>query len=250
MLTAPKQATQQTVIIEELNDEESGALVIAQPTSARLAVASTKNESSDVVASPSVNQFDCVVSHTTVLKAATVAGTTVGPLVGGFIGNAAGYELGEKVGNAVKETVKESGDKIVHHILNETGMNGIPGAELLIRANVTGLAHEAGEMAYQETVKVMTTKGAAVGGIVAGGGTIAALELLNLGGYLYNQYLSPSITNYFGSRKEAKLKALAEKMDAEQRAKEALENMDDWVMLEAEVDASDMKVEEGKRNTL
>ncbi|MCS5709322.1 hypothetical protein CC99x_010435 [Candidatus Berkiella cookevillensis] len=249
MLKAPKQATQQTVIIEELNDEENGVLVPVQPSSV-LEVASTDNEILDVVASPSVNQFDCVIEHATVMKVAGVAATTVGPVVGGFIGNAMGYELGEKVGNAVKETVKESGDQIVQQILEETGMNGIPGAELLIRANVTGLAHEAGEMAYQETVKVMTTKGAAVGGLVAGGGTIVALESLNLFGYLYNEYVSPTITNFWDSRREAKLKALAEKMDAEQKAIEELESMDNWVMLEGNVDASDMTVEEGKRNTL
>lgn len=238
MLEAPKQAVQQTVIVEELMDEESSALVVAQP-SAMLEATSTDDEHSKVVADPSVNQFDCVISHATVLKVAGVAGATVGPAVGGFVGNAMGYELGEKVCSAVKETVKESGDKIVQQILEETGMSGIPGAEMLIQANVTGFAHEAGEMAYQETVKVMTTKGAAVGGLVAGGGTIVALESLNLVGYLYNEYLSPTITSYFDSRREAKLKALAEKMDAEQKAAEALENMDDWVVLGEEIDTEE-----------
>lgn len=230
MLKAPET----TITIEELN-EENNALVLASPDKT-LATVST-NDATLTVVEPSQNQFDCVVSHGTVIKVAGVAATTVGPAVGGFIGNAMGYELGEKVSAAVKETVKESGDKIAQQILEGTGMSGIPGAELLIQANITGMAHEAGEMAYQETVKVMTTKGAAAGGLLAGGGTVVALESLNLLGYLYNEYVSPSVTSYFESRKEARLRAIAEQMEAEQRATEALEN-DDWVLVgEEDADA-------------
>lgn len=235
MLEAPVKTQEEIVIdmpvVEELNDsEESTALVVA-----------TSQDTALVVAEPSQNQFDCVVSHGTVIKVAGFAATTVGPVVGGIIGNAVGYELGEKVSAAVKETVKESGDKIAQQILEATGMSGIPGAELLVQANITGLAHEAGEMAYQETVKVSTTKGAAVGGVLAGGGTVVALESLNLFGYLYNEYVSPSITSYFDARREAQLRAIAEQMDAEQRATEALEN-DDWVLVgEEAVDADSEK---------
>ncbi|MGE3320490.1 MAG: hypothetical protein AB7I18_14465 [Candidatus Berkiella sp.] len=134
--------------------------------------------------------FDCVVSHNVVMKTAAAA-TFVGTHAGGLLARAAAPEIAERVSERVKEAVKKTGDEMTKAMLKETGLDKIPGAQLLMGAEVTDLAQKASVEAYNQTVTTVTKKGAVVGGTLAGGVTIIALETLNALGYGYNQYIAP-----------------------------------------------------------
>ncbi|MCS5712073.1 hypothetical protein [Candidatus Berkiella aquae] len=212
MLTMYKQNTQQASL-EVL--PTAGALTVpsAAPVDTTLIIpSSAPAEAALILPEQDKPTFETVVSHKTVATAAGIMSTTVGAPVGALMGRAVGYELGEKVAETVRESVKEKGDEIAQAILQGSGLDGVPGASYLVQANVTGLAHQAGEMAYNETVKVSTAKGATIGGLVAGGATVAFLEGLNLIGYAYRRWISPSVQQ----SGEDRLRALAAQMDAEE----------------------------------
>jgi len=151
--------------------------------------------------------FDCVVSHDVVMKTAAAA-TFVGTHAGGLFARAAAPDIAERVSEKVKEAVKKTGDEMTKTMLKETGLDKIPGASLLISAEVTDLAHKAGEEAYKQTVSTVTKKGAVAGGALAGGATILALEALNGLGYGYNRYIAP----IFERRRQAVLALESQRM--------------------------------------
>lgn len=214
MLTMYKPNTQQTSL-EVLPTE--GTLVVPSAASADTTLMIPSAAPAETALTiPGAEQvepsFETFVSHKTVAAAAGLMSTTVGAPVGALMGRAIGYELGEKVAESVRESVKEKGDEIAQAILEGSGLNGVPGATYLVQANVTGLAHQAGEMAYNETVKVSTAKGATMGGLMAGGLTVLFLESLNGLGYAYRRWISPSTQQ----REEERLRAIAAQMDEEE----------------------------------
>lgn len=82
----------------------------------------------------------------------------------------------------------------------------------------------AAEMPDQQTVQVLSSAAE------AGVRKIIIVEALNGLRSLYGYYAKPYVTDYFDGRREERLKAHAQKMDAEQLAIDTLE-ADDWVML-------------------
>lgn len=176
-------------IVEEiLENGDTVALPVANaPAAKENALIIAKKE--DALALVPQN-FDCVVSHDVVMKTAAAA-TFVGTHAGGLFARAAAPEIAERVCVKVKEAVKKTGDEMTQAMLKETGLDKIPGASLLIGAEVTDLAHKAGEEAYKQTVSTVTKKGAVAGGALAGGATIVILETVNALGYGYNTYIAP-----------------------------------------------------------
>ena len=138
-----------------------------------------------------------IFNHDTVAKAMAGA-TTVGAAVGGVVGAAIAPDLAQKASNAVRDTIKKEGDKIAEQILHNTGLDKIPGGQLLVKNQVTDIAHSAGEGTYKSVKDELATRGAVMGGATAGIATVVVMEGVNMGSALYSNYVTP----YFDARRE------------------------------------------------
>ncbi|MFI4937776.1 MAG: hypothetical protein ACHQJ6_04620 [Candidatus Berkiellales bacterium] len=153
--------------------------------------------------------YDCLVSHANVMKTAAAA-AFVGTQAGGILARAAAPEIAQEVSTNVQAAVKRIGDEMTQAVLKETGLGKIPGAAFLVKAEVTDLAHQAGEQAYQQTMTAVTAKGAALGGAATGAATVLALEAVNALTYLAKTYITPRITAYYNQRRQQQLALMSQ----------------------------------------
>ena len=145
-----------------------------------------------------IEQNDTLIfNHDTVAKAMGGA-TTVGAVMGGVVGAVIAPDLAQKGSDAVRNAIKQEGDKIAEKILQNTGLDKIPGGQFLVKNQVTDIAHSAGEVTYNNIKSEVTTRGAAAGGAAAGIATLVVMEGINVGSALYSNYVTP----YFAARRE------------------------------------------------
>ena len=171
-----------------------------------------------------------VFQHDTIAKAGAAA-ATVGGTAGGFLGWMIAPDLAQDASNAVRDVLKEKGDELAEKILKETGLDKIPGGTLLVKNQITDIAHNAGESTYNNVKSDISTRSAALGGAAAGAGTVLAMEGINGLNYLYQHYLTP----FLQARREEK--ALKEEYRQIQAAPntdtqhDILEGDDDFVLI-------------------
>lgn len=175
--------------------------------------------SSDVRNQEEQQDFELIVSHQTAATAAGFIGATVGAPVGTLIGRSLAYPIADQVSHAVEERARAVGQEISHQVLEATGLSNVPGAGLLIDANVTNFAHEVGQQAYDQTVRAGSVQGAAAGTVIAGLSTFAIAEAVNGLGWLYQRYVSP----YFAGRREEHLRQIARGIEEESQASSSLD---------------------------
>jgi len=179
--------------INEINDNTSAMV----PYNASNEVAVKGNKDKETQDKEAQVDIPLVFEHETVAKVASAA-TTVGATVGGFMGTALSPDLAQAGSDAVRNVIKEQGDQLGAQILKETGLDKIPGGTLLVKQQVTDIAHSAGEATYNNIKNEMGIRGAALGGATSGIATVAIMEGVNLLSYGYNAYVLP----YFEARKE------------------------------------------------
>lgn len=122
-----------------------------------------------------------------VLVAASEA-FTAGGIIGGLAGEIFSAKLAQAASDAVREKFNELGKDFTVDILNETGLNYVPGAELAAENMVADLAHQMGEETYKRVREEAAKKGAMLGSALAAGIVIVGMELYDLSRYAYHGY--------------------------------------------------------------
>ena len=111
----------------------------------------------------------------------------VGATVGAVVGKAIAPETAGKVADEVYKTMKNEGDKMTKGLFSALGVDKIlPG--FFAGQATEHVARKASHAAYNEAIDAAGTEGAFIGGVIAGGTTIAICETINLIGWAYNKY--------------------------------------------------------------
>lgn len=175
------------------------------------------------------NNNGILSSHKSIFQTAVTVGSTVGSTVGYYVGRVYAPIIAEQVSNRVEETVKATGDRLVEEGIKEAGLNGVPfltnALKTALEAEVTHAAHEAGNIAYNQTMDVVPSKTALGGAVVT---TIGTVLLLEAGKMLSNAY-----GNYKKNGFDAKIEKTAEleKAQEEYNRQFKSELADDFVLV-------------------